>query len=244
MADPTLPAPFRWDGGHIAAELDGARALFTTRRGGVSGGPYGSLNLGRLTGDDGAAVDENRDRLARTAGVPRERFVYGRQVHGTTVRRATEPPGPERPAAEEDGQATALPEAPALVFVADCLPVLLAADGAVAAIHAGWRGLAGGVLAQGVRALREVGGRGPVLAAIGPGAGPCCYEVGDEVRAAFGTAERTLDLKAIARAQLEAAGAEVLDVGFCTMCSDPALFFSHRRDGGVTGRQAGLVWRS
>ena len=103
-----LPAPFRWEGEHIAADLPGGRVLFSTRRGGVSAGPFESLNLGRLTADDGANVDANRERLAAAVGLPRERFIYGRQVHGATVRRATEPPGPARPAVEEDGQATAL----------------------------------------------------------------------------------------------------------------------------------------
>jgi polyphenol oxidase len=136
------------------------------------------------------------------------------------------------------------------VFVADCLPVMLAAGGAVAALHGGWRGLAGGVLAEGVAALRELGADGPVAAAIGPGAGGCCYEVGDEVQEAFAgydarRGERRLDLKAVARAKLAEAGVdEVHDLGLCTLCGDPDLFFSHRRDGGVTGRQAGVVWRT
>jgi polyphenol oxidase len=251
MATDTLPelnAPFHWQGDHIAADLPGARALFTTRRGGVSSGPYASLNLGRLTGDDGANVDENRARVAAATGCPRENFLYGRQVHGAVVRRATEPPGPARPHAEEDGQATALEQHPALVFVADCLPVLLAADGAVAAIHAGWRGMAAGVLGEGVAALRDLGAHGRVTAVIGPGAGGCCYETGEEVHTTFALYDarrgaRNLDLPAIARAQLEEAGvAEVHDVGLCTLCWF-GLFFSHRRDGGVTGRQAGVVWR-
>jgi YfiH family protein len=251
MATATLPelrAPFRWEGEHIAAALPGARALFTTRRGGVSTGPFASLNLGRLTADDDDNVDENRARVAAVTGCPRERFLYGRQVHGATVRRATEPPGPERPPAEEDGQATALAGHPALVFGADCQPVLLAADGAVAALHAGWRTMAAGVLAEGVAALREVGGQGPVTALVGPGARGCCYEVGEEVHAAFADydarrGERNLDLPAVARAQLAAAGVQdIHDIGLCTMCWF-GLFFSHRRDGGVTGRQAGVVWR-
>jgi polyphenol oxidase len=247
MAIATLPqlhAPFRWDGDHVAADLPGARALFTTRRGGVSTGPFASLNIGRLTADDGSNVDENRRRLAALVGQPRERFLYGKQVHGATVRRATEPPGPARPVAEEDGQATALRGYPALVFVADCTPVLLAADGAVAALHAGWRGIAGGIVAEGVAALREVGGKGPITALIGPGARGCCYEVGDQVHAAFeGYDARVggnLDLPTVLRAQLE--DATVHDVGLCTMCWF-GLFFSHRRDGAVTGRQAGVVWR-
>ena len=250
MADPELPAPFRWRDGHIAADLDGAYMVFSTRRGGVSEGAFSSLNLGILTDDDPDAVHANRDRLGDVVGVPFERFLYGRQVHGARVRRATAPRDPDRPPAEEDGQATALAAAPALVFVADCLPVMLAAGGAVAALHGGWRGLAGGVLAEGVAALRELGADGPVAAAIGPGAGGCCYEVGDEVQEAFAgydarRGERRLDLKAVARAKLAEAGVdEVHDAGLCTLCGDPDLFFSHRRDGGVTGRQAGVVWRT
>jgi polyphenol oxidase len=244
-----LPEPFRWEGGHVRAELPGASVLFSSRRGGVSDGPFASLNLGRLTQDSDVAVDENRARLASAVGIPRERFLYGRQVHEATVRRATEPPGPDRPHAAEDGQATALTDGAALVFVADCLPVLLAAEGAVAALHGGWRGLAAGILGEGVRALRELGADGPLSAAIGPGAGGCCYEVGEEVHAAFAgydarVGERNLDLKAVARAQLEAEGVTVADTGLCTMCADPGLFFSHRRDRGVTGRQAGVVWRA
>jgi YfiH family protein len=245
---PSLPAPFRWEGEHIAAELPGARVLFSTRRGGVSTGAYASLNIGRRTADDGANVDANRERLAAAVGLPRERFLYGIQVHGASVRRATEPPGAARPAVEEDGQATALPDAAALVFVADCLPVLLATRDAVAALHCGWRGLAGGIVAEGVKALRELGADGPITAAIGPGARGCCYEVSEEVHAQFGTGrvgERNLDLPAIARAQLAEAGvAEIHDAGLCTICAGDELFFSHRRDGGVTGRQAGVVWRA
>ena len=251
MPDPALPAPFRWEGEHIAADLPGGRVLFSTRRGGVSEGPFASLNLGRLTADDGANVDANRERLAAAVGLPRERFLYGRQVHGATVRRATEPPGAARPAAEEDGQATALPDVAALVFVADCLPVMLAADGAVAALHGGWRGLAAGIVAEGVAALREAGANGPLTAAIGPGARSCCYEVSEEVQAAFAgvpgarAGERNLDLPAIARHQLERAGVETVhDAGLCTICAGERLFFSHRRDNGVTGRQAGVVWRA
>jgi YfiH family protein len=249
VADPALPAPFRWEGEHIAAELPGGRLLFSTRRGGVSEGPFASLNLGRLTADRGANVDANRERLAAAVGIPRERFLYGRQVHGATVRRAAELPS--GPAAEEDGQATALPGAATLVFVADCLPVLLIAEGAVAALHGGWRGLAGGIVREGVAALRELGAKGPVTAAIGPGARGCCYEVGEEVHAAFAdlpgarVAKRNLDLAAVAGAQLAQAGVHAVhDTALCTMCAGEDLFFSHRRDRGVTGRQAGVAWRA
>ena len=250
MDRPTLDAPFRWEGEHIAAELPGARVLLSTRHGGVSPEPFDSLNLGRLTADDGANIDANRDRLAAAVGLPRERFMYGRQVHGTRVRRAGEPPGPERPAEEEDGQATVLRDAAALVFVADCLPVLLAADGAVAALHCGWRPLAGGIIAEGVAALRELGAEGPISAVVGPGARGCCYEVGEEVHEHFAdvpgsrVGDRNLDLPAVAAAKLVEAGVgEVHDSGLCTMCRND-IFFSHRADNGVTGRQAGVVWRA
>ena len=235
-----LAPPFHWQDDHIAAEVDGARALFTTRRGGVSSGPFSSLNLGRKTADEQANVDENRRRVATAAGHPWERFLYGWQVHGATLRRATEP-GSE--VTQEDGQVTALTGHPALVFVADCTPVLLVADGGVAALHCGWRGTAAGIVEKGVAALA-----GPVRALIGPGARGCCYEVGEEVHAAFAgydarRGDRNLDLAAVIRTKLTAAGvAEIDDIGLCTMCYF-GLFFSHRRDGGVTGRQAGIVWR-
>jgi YfiH family protein len=244
----SLPEPFRWENDQIATELPGARLVFSTRNGGVSSGAFASLNLGMLTDDAPANVDENRRRLGEAVGRPWARFCYGRQVHGARVRRATEPPGATRPYAEEDGQATALDDAAAIVFVADCLPVLLAAPGGVAALHCGWRPLAGGIVAEGVRALREVGGDGPVQAALGPGVRGCCYEVGEEVHARFAAydarrGERNLDLAAVARAQLHDAGVGVVhDTALCTMCSD--AFFSHRRDGGVTGRQAGVACRA
>jgi polyphenol oxidase len=240
-----LPDPFHWQGDHVAGVLPGGRVLFSTRRGGVSAGPYASLNLGRLTDDDGANVDANRDRLAAAVGLPRDRFLYGKQVHGATVRRATGPMGRH---AEEDGQATGRPGLAALVFVADCLPVMLVAPGGVAALHGGWRGLADGIVAEGVAALRELGVEGELSAALGPSARGCCYEVGEEVHAAFADVpgarigERNLDLAAVARHALAAAGVSAVhDTGLCTMCDD--RFFSHRRDGGVTGRQAGVVWR-
>jgi polyphenol oxidase len=242
-----LPKPFEAAGPHITIGLPGGRALFTTRHGGVSQGPYESLNLGLWTDDDPARVEENRQRAANLAGVPRERLAQGRQVHGAHVRRvgsappvAGDPPGP----ADADGQATALPGIAPIVLVADCLPVALVAPQAVAMLHAGWRGLAAGVLEEGLAALAELGAAEPPVAAIGPGIGPCCYEVGPEVHAALGTSGRTADLKAVAAERLARAGVErVHDVGLCTAC-DAGRFFSHRRDAGVTGRQAGIAWRS
>lgn len=227
-------------------DLPGARALFTTRHGGVSTGPFRSLNLGRLTPDDPDAVARNRDLLQTSLGLE---LAMIRQVHGTRVRTVSRAPGLGDPLEEADGQATALPRAAPMVLVADCLPIALAGPGAAAILHVGWRGLAGGIIAEGVHRLRELGATAPLEAVIGPGAGPCCYEVGEEVHshfAAYGRAARegrNLDLKAIARVQLERAGLDrVEDLGICTICNED--FFSHRRDGGVTGRQAGVVWLS
>jgi copper oxidase (laccase) domain-containing protein len=132
-----------------------------------------------------------------------------------------------------------------MVLAADCLPVALGSPRAVAMLHAGWRGIAAGVLEQGVLALRELGGPGEIAAVIGPGAGACCYEVGSEVHAALtGTPrEGAIDLRAIARLRLLAAGvAEVDDVKACTICDQ--RFFSHRREGERAGRQAGIAWLS
>ena len=133
-----------------------------------------------------------------------------------------------------------------MALTADCLPVALGTSGAVAMVHAGWRGLAAGVLEEGVRALHELGGAGDIAAIIGPGAGPCCYEVGEEVHAAFGGAHRRdqhVDLKALASDRLHAAGVvEVRDVEVCTICDE--RFFSYRRERALAGRQAGVAWLS
>jgi polyphenol oxidase len=235
-----------WDGEHLTARLGDARVLFTTRRGGVSRAPFDTLNLGARTGDDPAAVAANRTRLAAVAGVREERIAQSAQVHGRRVLRHTAAPEPRAPRAQADGHATNIPGVAALVLTADCLPVALSAPGAVAMLHAGWRGLAAGVLDEGVAALRELGAGGPVCAAIGPGAGGCCYEVGDEVRAAFADVPEArrganIDLKAVAAARLRAAGVQgIHDAGLCTMCD--ARFYSHRRDRGTTGRQGGMAW--
>ena len=150
------------------------------------------------------------------------------------------------PTFEADGHAVAAPALGAMVLTADCIPVVLGADGAVAALHAGWRGLADGVLEEGVRALRDVGRRGEVVAIVGPCAGACCYEVGEEVHTAFGGARRKgrlIDLRAIAHERLLAAGvAEVRDVQACTICDE--CYFSYRREGLRAGRQAGIAWLS
>jgi hypothetical protein len=239
-----LPEPFAVAGDHIAIDLPGARALFTTRRGGASTGPFESLNLGVLTDDDRGLVQRNRATLASELGV---RFAHIRQVHGSTVLTLSHEP---EQLIEADGHATSVRGLAPMVLTADCLPIVIAGGGAVAVVHAGWRGLAGGVVAEGVAAVDGLGhGDAELVAAIGPGAGPCCYEVGEEVHEAFGADGenarngQNLDLKAIARAQLHAAGVGVVhDVQLCTICSEAALFFSHRRDRGVTGRQAGVAW--
>ena len=240
-------------GEHVAVKLSGARALFTTRRGGVSGGPYASLNLGRWTEDSPEAVEHNRSALARGLRV---RFAFGRQVHGTRVQRVREqppgePPAGNAPPTDADGQATMRAGVAPMVLTADCLPVAVAGGGAVAMLHAGWRGLAGGIVGEGVAAIRELAPDAPLTAAIGPGAGPCCYEVSEDVHASFAARSaderrgRNLDLKAVAAVDLARAGVgEVHDVALCTICADRSLFFSHRRDHGVTGRQAGIAWLS
>jgi YfiH family protein len=225
--------------GHVTVALGRATALFTSRHGGVSDGPYASLNLGLWTDDDPGHLAANRERVRALAGG--SRLAQGHQVHGTRV-------VVDAAAVEDaDGQVATAPGTAPIVLVADCLPIALAAPEAVAALHAGWRGLAGGIVAEGVGALRRAGAT-RIAAAVGPGARGCCYEVGDEVRAAFGTTACTLDLARIAAGQLAAAGVDqVHDTGLCTICArddNGPRFFSHRRDGGVTGRQAGVVWRS
>jgi YfiH family protein len=240
-----LPAPFAWVGQHIGIELGhGARALFTTRRGGHSAPPYDSLNLGRWTDDDPQDVERNRGVVAGLAGVGLDEVAQGRQVHGTRVEVVERTPHEIRDA---DGIVTRLEGVATLVLTADCMPIALATPSAVGMVHAGWRGLGDGVIEAGVEALRSVGD-GPVVAAIGPSAGGCCYEVGDDVREALGVdpcgEPALIDLGRIARERLDEADVDVVhDARLCTMCTPPDLFFSHRRDGPVTGRQGGIAWR-
>jgi YfiH family protein len=234
----------RW----LEAELPGAAAAFSTRLGGISAGPFESLNLGILTGDEPGLVRENRGRLAAALGLDPAAVAIARQVHGTeiAVHEAPQDPSPYAepgaPIAELDGHVLTAPGTAALVFVADCLPVALVGPGGAAILHCGWRGLAAGIVARGAAAVEAR------AAAIGPGIGPCCYEVGEEVLAAFsglgeGIAEdRMLDLREVTRRLLGQAGVEEVETaGLCTSC-EPGLFFSHRRDAGATGRQGGLAW--
>ena len=176
--------------------------------------------------------------------------VIGRQVHGgdLVVHAGPQEPSPfaepGSPIPEVDGHMTDAASLALLVFVADCVPVALSGPGGVAMLHCGWRGLAAGLIGRGAEAVAATG------AAIGPSIGPCCYEVGEEVLREFAplgpdvASGRMLDLPEVARRLLREAGVEHVEAsGLCTSC-EPGLFFSHRRDAGRTGRQAGLVWRS
>jgi YfiH family protein len=217
---------------------------FSTRLGGVSEPPFDSLNLGRLTLDQTERVTENRRRLCEGAGVDPAALCFNRQVHGPTVRDADVGHNGE----PGDGLLAEVPGRPVLVFTADCLPVaLVRRDGdrpAVALLHVGWRGLLAGIVEAGARAV----GRG-FHAVVGPGIGPCCYEVGQEVAAQFRCrfGSRILDRgrldlwRAAERALREAGAAHVSRSDLCTACH-PALFFSHRRDGGRTGRQGAIAF--
>ena len=235
---PDWPAPAR------------VRAAMTTRLGGVSTGPYASLNLGRNNGDDPMAVAENRRRLFTHLQLPSEP-CWMRQVHGAQV--VQMPEAANEPSA--DASFTTRAGVVCLVQAADCLPVLLCDDRGrlVAASHAGWRGMAAGVLENTVRAL-------PVppqslMAWLGPAIGPAAFEVGAEVREAFVTSDvgaatafrageggkYFADLFVLARRRLAAAGlTRVYGGGVCTV-SDPVRFFSHRRDR-ISGRMAALIW--
>ncbi|HVS99141.1 MAG TPA: polyphenol oxidase family protein, partial [Solirubrobacterales bacterium] len=178
---------------------------FGTRVGGVSAAPYDTLNIGVLTDDADATVVENRRRLAAAVGVDPSHVPIGLQVHRAevAVHDAPQEPSPYAepgtPLEEVDGHVVRRPGLAPLVLTADCLPVALAGPGGVAMLHCGWRGLAAGILARGAAMVEATS------AAIGPGIGPCCYEVGPEVTGAFAelgagiAAGRVLDLPEVAR---------------------------------------------
>jgi YfiH family protein len=221
---------------------------FTTREGGASAPPFGSLNLGDLVGDDPAAVAENWRLLGAATGLG---FARVRQVHGCKVV-ACAAPGAARP--EADGLVSTTVGVAASVAVADCVPILLARpDGsAVAAVHAGWRGTLARIAAEGVRVVAEGGPGEAPLAVIGPSIGPCCYQVSDELAARFvsvfgpdvvqpGPRGPHLDLWVANLRALHDAGVDRVAVARrCTAC-EPRLFFSHRRDAGRTGRMVGFI---
>ncbi len=218
-----MGAPVEWRESHgirsLRAELPGATAVFPTRSAG--------------------SLKEDHGPLAEALDIEPARIVSCRQVHGTEL--MIHDGSLEVGEIEADGHVLASPGPIALVYTADCLPVALAGPGGVAMLHCGWRGLAAGIVARGTEAV------GATHAAIGPGIGPCCYEVGEEVLDAFaplgdGVASgRMLDLPEVARRLLDEAGVGAVDsAGLCTCCEE-GLFFSHRRDGGP-GRQGGLAW--
>ena len=216
------------------------RVAFSTRRGGVSEGPYASLNLGKGTGDDPDRVDENRARLCAELGVDPARVALGLQVHSAIANEARAGARGVR----GDALWTEEPAVPMLALAADCVPIALVRTNAgppgAAVLHAGRVGLLAGIVDAGVRAL----GGGPIAAAIGPAIGPCCYEVGEEIaapyRARFGGAilrGRRLDLWSAAERLLREAGvASIERTDLCTAC-DAARFFSYRRDGKPYGTQ-------
>jgi purine-nucleoside/S-methyl-5'-thioadenosine phosphorylase / adenosine deaminase len=228
----------RWEAGPYTV-------VFSTRVGGVSEGPYESLNLGILTGDDPERVVENRRLLATRAGIEAERARMAWQQHHAEVRKAS-PEGILTPGTQHeacDGWWSDEPGQGMMLVTADCLPVAIAKRNgrpALAVLHVGWRGLLEGIVQNGAAALDGW----ELAAAIGPGIGPCCYEVRPDVAepyaAAFGAEVITdgkLDLWRATELALRRAGvAEIERTDLCTYCH-PELFFSHRRDRGTTGRQ-------
>lgn len=239
---PDVPA---W---RFAPDPTGYRPAFSTRRGGVSEGTYRSLNLGRSTADRPEAVDENRRRWLTALGLDPERLATAGQVHGTSVARVLAPG--LHPTS--DIMITTVPGLALAITGADCLPILFAAPGAVAAAHSGWRGTADGAPETALSAVCAVAAvaAGAVTIHFGPGIRGCCYRVGPEVAARFpaaavrdGADRPRLDLPTAARLRLIAAGADpaaIHDTGACTAC-DPDWYFSHRRDQGLTGRLWGVI---
>jgi YfiH family protein len=223
--------------------VDGYAVAFTTRVGGVSEGPFASLNLGRKSGDDVARADENRRIVCAAIGADVEKLALNFQVHSDRVLKAV----PGMRGEHADGLWTDEPGLPILAMSADCLPIVLARIGkpGVAVLHAGWRGLLAGIAAAGTAVL----GGDDLVAAVGPAIGPCCYEVGEEVAAPFRerfgddvVQESRLDLWTSAERALRAAGVERVDrFDRCTAC-EPESFFSHRRDAGITGRQGVIAY--
>jgi YfiH family protein len=244
--------------------LPGCHHGFTTRLGGVSTGPFAELNLSPKWYEQQEAVEQNYDLLARAAGFDRARLYRVRQVHGARGVRVEGQPVAEVQRTEADFLLTDRPGVTVGVITADCVPVLLAdrARPAVAAAHAGWRGLVAGVIEAAVEALQRQLGSRPrnLVAAHGPCIGRCCFEVGPEVAEQFDRAlpstpgivvppgeldnpKPHVDLWRAARAVLERAGlplASIADPPACTMC-DEARFFSFRRQGSQVGQHLSFI---
>jgi YfiH family protein len=276
-ADPAWPPVL------VAEDLleAGVVAAFTGRAGGSSAPPYATLNLGLAVGDDLRRVLANRRRVATVLGLAGRPWALARQVHGNrvlavdtgtglgagpaapgsgragTVALGQGPPEGKPPVGEADGLVTTDPGVVLAVLTADCAPVLLAdpAAGVVGAVHAGWRGLAAGVVEAGVAAVAALGADpAATVGLVGPAVGGCCYEVGPDVREAVGArypaalattrdGRPALDPAAGAAQALERAGVEVTNVRLAGECTVDLAdrYFSHRRDHGRTGRQAGLI---
>ena len=229
----------------------GVRAACTTRLGGVSSGVYASLNMGCSGGDNADAVSENRRRVHQALALPAQP-CWIRQVHGVRVAQMPR----DAPEPDADASFSVEPGVVCAVQAADCLPVLLCdrAGTVVAAAHAGWRGLAAGVLEKTVAALPVPPGE--LLAWLGPAIGPEAFEVGEEVRDSFVGADAAAaiafraggqpgkhyaDLFVLARQRLARAGVQRVSGGGLSTHGDPARFYSYRRDG-ITGRMAALIW--
>ena len=238
------------------SRLDGIVHGFTTRVGGVSVGDLESLNLGWREHEQATSLEENWRRVGTEMGMEAQRIAMADQVHGDVVVLANEGGGVLCPVGDADGLVCTTPSRGVAVRVADCVPVLLACVGGVAAVHAGWRGTAAAIVCRGVEALCEATGvaSSEVVAAIGPCIGACCYEVGDEVVRGIGahldredflhivSGAPHVDLALANHLLLESVGVvdiERLDI--CTRC-DPR-FFSHRGEGETTGRFAGVIGR-
>jgi YfiH family protein len=229
---------------------ENVRAVNTTRRGGVSAAAYHSFNLAGHVGDDPTGVAENRARLRAALHLPADP-LWMRQVHGTDVVDAAVVSG----GIEADGAYTNRKNIVCAVLTADCLPIFICnrQGTEVGLLHAGWRGLAGGIIEAGLRAFRS--SADDLLVWFGPAIGAHAYEVGDDVRNAFVTSEPQtanafaagnpgkwyLDLYGLARMRLAAHGVRATYGGRSCTAKQPDLFFSHRRDG-VTGRMASLIW--
>lgn len=228
---------------------------FSTRAGGVSEGPFATMNLGRSVDDEPAKVEENHQRFAKSVGYARGRLYEASQVHGAAV---LEPALEEEPSAVRSREADALVArargAAVGVRTADCVPVLLAdpRGGAVVAVHAGWRGVVAGVLGEALRVLNAKD-PGALVAAIGPSIGPCCFEVGDDVAARLaqsagdgivirrGMEKPHVDLWRAVERQLRRAGVGAVDLlGECTACK-PERYFSYRKDGQRSGRMLSVI---
>ncbi len=238
---------------------------FTSRDGGVSAGKFRSLNLSYKVGDESRNVARNRVLLGSSIGIPPDRWVAPRQIHGTHVKTVYDSDAGKGGVSEEsavslaDGLITSYKELALIVLVADCVPVLLFEHKCrvVAAVHAGWRGVLGGIAVSAVRKMRKYYGCGPskISAILGPHIGPCCFEVGHDLAKRF---EEEIGQSVVRQReddgyfvnlgkalsfQLEFEGLKpnhICFTGKCTCCEDD--YFSYRRDGGTTGRQCGIIF--